>query len=285
MPAKVVPVGRRNSTFQVLQSLRSNRQKRHSTRTFLVEGVLPLTRAIAHGWTFAALVYPQGASLSSWARDVRTRANAPTHYALAPALFEELSGKDEPSELLGLVSMADSAIARIPIRADLFVAIADRPANPGNLGTLIRSCEALGVHGLIISGHAADVYDPATISASRGAVFGVPIARIESHTQAADWLARVRATIGECQIAGAEEGGGIEITAFDLTRPTIMVFGNEARGLSHAYQQLCEAAVRIPMVGAATSLNVSVAASIVFFEALRQRRAAQARSSLPAPGT
>jgi TrmH family RNA methyltransferase len=284
MPARVVSVGRRNSTYQVLQSLRSNRQKRHSTRTFLVEGVLPITRAIDNGWTFAGLVCADGASLSSWARDVRARANAPTHYALAPALFAELSGKDEPSELLGLVAMADTAIERIPIRPDLFVAVADRPANPGNLGTLIRSCDALGIHGLIVSGHAADVYDPTTISASRGAVFAVPIARIESHTQLADWLARVRATIGACQVAGAEERGSVDITAFDLTRPTIVVFGNETRGLSHAYQQLCEAAVRIPMVGAATSLNVSIAASIVFFEALRQRRAMQSRAPSPTRG-
>jgi tRNA G18 (ribose-2'-O)-methylase SpoU len=273
MPAKVVAIGRRNSTYQVLQSLRANRQKRHSTRTFLVEGVLPITRARQHGWTFTALVYRHDGTPSSWARDVMERADAPTHYALAPSLLAELSGKDEPSELLAVISMPATGLERIPVSPDLFVAVVDRPSNPGNLGTLVRSCDALGVHGLIISGHAADIYDQTTISASRGAVFGVPIARVDSPGQVAAWVHHVRATIGKCHTIGADERAGVEVTDCDLTHPTVVVFGNETRGLSHAYQQLCDRAARIPMVGAATSLNVSVAASIVFFEALRQRRA------------
>ena len=269
----VVPIGRRNSTYQVLQSLRANRQKRHSTRTFLVEGVLPINRALEQGWTFTALVYRDGAAPSSWANDVMRRAHAATHYALAPSLLAELSGKDEPSELLAVIAMPATSLERIPVPPDLFVAVVDRPANPGNLGTLLRSCDAFGVHGLIISGHAADVYDPTTISASRGAVFSVPIARVDSHGQVAEWIHHVRATIGDCHIIGADERGNVDVTECDLTRPTVAVFGNETRGLSHAYQQLCDRAARIPMIGAATSLNVSVAASIVFFEALRQRRA------------
>ena len=281
MPTRVVPIGRRNSTYQILQSLRANRQKRHSTHTFLVEGVLPITRALERGWTFAALIYRDGFSPSSWAGNVMTRAAAATHYALAPTLLEELSGKDESSELIALVSMPDSGLDRIPIAPDLLVAVADRPANPGNLGTLLRSCDALGVHGLIVSGHAADVYDPATITASRGAVFSVPIARVESPAQIVGWRDRVHAAIGECRIVGADERGGVDVTACDLTRATVLVFGNEARGLSQAYRDVCEATVRIPMVGAATSLNVSVAASIVFFEALRQRRAQTLVSASP----
>jgi 23S rRNA (uridine2479-2'-O)-methyltransferase len=273
MPAKVVAIGRRNSTYQVLQSLRANRRKRHSTRTFLVEGVLPITRALEHGWTFTALVYRDGGGPSSWARDVMRRANAPTHYALTPSLLADLSGKDDASELLAVIAMRAAGIEQIPTTPDLLVAVVDRPANPGNLGTLLRSCDAFGVHGLIISGHAADVYDPTTISASRGAVFGVPIVHVDSPARVGEWVGHVRATIGDCQIVGADERGGVDVTACDLTRATVLVFGNETRGLSHAYQQLCDSAARIPMVGAATSLNVSVAASIVFFEAQRQRRA------------
>jgi tRNA G18 (ribose-2'-O)-methylase SpoU len=272
MAARVVAIGRRNSTFQVLESLRSNRQKRYGTRSFLVEGVVPITRAVDRGWPVAAFVSGHGVPLSSWAQDVLVRSAAPLHYVLEPELLAALSGKDEPSEVLALLSMPDDSLENIPVRSDLLVAIADRPANPGNLGTLVRSCDALGVHGLIVSGHAADLYDPAAISASRGAIFDVPIARVESHTQAAEWLRDVRRELGGCRLIGADEAADIDLDACDLTGPTAIVVGNEARGLSRAYVELCDARVRIPMAGAATSLNVSVAASIVFYEAVRQRR-------------
>jgi tRNA G18 (ribose-2'-O)-methylase SpoU len=282
MTARIVAIGRRNSTFQVLESLRTNRQKRHGTRTFLVEGVVPINRAIDRGWAVAAFAY-NPASLSSWARDVLARTAAPVRYELSPELLAALSGKDEPSEVLALLSMPDDRIERIPVRPDLLVAIADRPASPGNLGTLLRSCDALGVHGLIVSGHAADPYDPAAVSASRGAIFDVPLARADSHQPVADWLAGVRATLGACRLVGADEAADVEIGDEDFTGPTAIVFGSEARGLSRAYLQLCDTRVRIPMVGSATSLNVSVAASIVFYEVLRQRRARAADRSPSRP--
>lgn len=283
MSARVVTIGRRNSTFQVLESLRSNRQKRHSTRTFLVEGVVPITRAIDQGWPVAAFAYADPGSLSSWARDTLMRAGAPLHYLLAPELLADLSGKDDSSEILALLSMPDDGLERIPVRSDLFVAIVDRPASPGNLGTLIRSCDALGVHGLVVSGHAADPYDPAAITASRGAIFSVPVARVDSHAAVADWLARVRSSIGRCPLVGADETANADIVGYDFTGPTAVVFGNEARGLSRAYVQLCEARIRIPMVGSATSLNLGVAASIVFYEAMRQRRTVDSRRSADRP--
>jgi tRNA G18 (ribose-2'-O)-methylase SpoU len=280
MTARIVEIGRRNSTFQVLESLRTNRQKRHSTRTFLVEGVVPITRALERGWPVAALASGNPASLSAWARDLLARTDALVHYVLAPDLLASLSGKDDPSEVLALLSMPDDGLDRIPVRSDLLVAVVDRPASPGNLGTLLRSCDALGVHGLIVSGHAADPYDPAAITASRGAIFDVPFARVDSHAAVAAWLARVRSAIGGCQLAGADETADVAIDACDFTGPTAIVFGNEARGLSRAYLELCDTRVRIPMVGAATSLNVSVAASIVFYEILRQRRE---RAACPSP--
>jgi tRNA G18 (ribose-2'-O)-methylase SpoU len=274
MSARAVRIGRRNSTYQVLHSLSTNRQKRASTRTFLVEGVVPINRALAHGWPFAAVVSGSADTLSSWARDVIARAAAPIAYELSPELMSELSGKDEPSELVGVLQVPEDRLSRIPVVPNLLVAVADRLASPGNLGTLIRSCDAFGVHGLIVSGHAADLYDPVTVSASRGSLFAVPVVRVESPAQVAAWVADVRRTLGACRVAGADETAAVALDDFDLTQPTVAIFGNEARGLSRAYAQMCDAHVGIPMTGAATSLNVGVAASVVFYEALRQRRRA-----------
>jgi TrmH family RNA methyltransferase len=168
--------------------------------------------------------------------------------------------------------MEADAVSRVPIGPDLLVAVMDRPGNPGNLGTLIRSCDAFGVHGLIVTGHAVDLYDPATIRASRGSIFAIPVVRMPSHASVAAWVSTVRGAVGQCRIVGADEKAGTAVFDHDFRQPTIAVFGNETHGLSRAYQELCDASVQIPMRGAASSLNVSVAASVLFYEVSRQRR-------------
>jgi len=267
-----------NSAFQVLESLVSNRVKRHRSRTFVLEGVQPITQALAHGWTFDAVIYESGAPLSDWATDVISRASAPIRYEMTPELLARLSGKTDASELLGLVGMREESFTRIPVHEGLLVAVMDRPGNPGNLGTLIRSCDALGADGLVITGHAVDLYDPATISASRGSLFALPVVQATSHAEVLQWVATVRERLGSCRLVGADEGADTDLAACELTAPTVLVFGNETHGLSHAYQDACDVVVRIPMRGSASSLNVSVAASIAIYEVVRQRAA-----RLPSP--
>lgn len=281
MASDTLQITKRNTAFQLLQSLASNRQKRHATRTFLLEGVQPINTARAHGWSFDAVIVPRGVALSPWASEVVSLSQAPRRYEMSPELLGELSGKQDASELLAVVRMPDDDVGRVPVRADLLVAVVDRPANPGNLGTLIRSCDAFGVHGLIITGHAVDLYDPATITASRGSLFAVPVVRLAAVADVAAWMARVRAALGACRVVGTDEKADVPLDAHDLRPPTMVVFGNEARGLSRAYRDLCDAFVQIPIGGSATSLNVAVAASIVLYEAGRQRRAAVGGIALP----
>ena len=92
----------------------------------------------------------------------------------------------------------------------------------------------------------------------------------------ARWVADARQTIGDCVIVGADEKGSADLAAHDFGTATVVLLGNEARGLGQAYHEMCDTLVRIPMSGSASSLNVSVAASIVLYEAVRQRRAASA---------
>src|SRR4051812_13257688 len=273
MSSCTLVVSTRNSAYQVLETLRSNRQKRHRTRTFLLEGVQPITRALEYGWAFDAVIYAQHARLSSWASDVIARSKAPIHYELTRDLLAPLSGKTEPSELLGVVRMAADDLGRIRVGTDLLAVVIDTPSNPGNLGTVVRSCDALGAHGVIVTGHAADLYDPTTITASRGSLFAVPVVRLESPAAVARWVQNVRRAIAGCVIVGADEKGPEDLSGHDFTVPTVVLLGNEARGLGQAYQKMCDALVRIPMAGSASSLNVSLAASIILYEARRQRRA------------
>ena len=270
-------VSTENAAFQVLESLSRNRHARRRAGAFLVEGVLPITRALDHGWAFDAVVHAVDAKLSGWAADAIQRAAPERRYELTPDLMARLCGRREGSELLAVVRMADPVLERIPVDDALLAVVVDRPGNPGNLGTLVRAADALGGYGVIVTGHAVDIYDPAVITASRGSIFALPVVPVPSPGDVLAWRDAARTRLGLCQLVGADEHGATGIADHDFTIPTIIVMGNETAGLSRAYRDACDAMVRIPMSGAASSLNVSIAASVMLYEAARQRRVAHAR--------
>jgi 23S rRNA (uridine2479-2'-O)-methyltransferase len=272
MKTKIIRVYSENAQFQQFETLRRNREKRQRQREFVVEGVRQINLALAYGWTIKGWIYSPERRLSDWATELLERQPGPRHYQLAEPLLAKLSSKDESSELLALVAMPPDDLARIPPKPELLAVIFDRPSSPGNLGTLIRSCDALGAHGLIITGHAVDLYDPETISASVGSLFALPAVRLASPRELEPWFAGVQDAIGPVQIIGTSAKAERPLTAQDWTGPTVLVIGNETSGLSTHYRQRCDALVTIPQAGAATSLNVACAASILLYEIQRQRK-------------
>ncbi|MFN8499488.1 MAG: TrmH family RNA methyltransferase [Anaerolineae bacterium] len=272
MKPQVKPIYSENNDFQYAETLRRNRQKRHRHREFFLEGVRPINGALAHGWTINAFYYSRDRRLSRWAEGILAASTARTHFELPQALMERLSSKSEPSELIALAAMPDDDLSRIPVHDSLGVVVLDRPSSPGNLGAIIRSCDALRVDGVIVTGHAVDVYDPETISATTGSLFAIPVVRLATPTQLIPWFETVRAQIGALQIVGTDESATVDLNDHDFTRPTVVVAGNEGVGMSAFYRELCSAIVRVPIYGSATSLNVACATSIVLYERDRQRR-------------
>jgi 23S rRNA (uridine2479-2'-O)-methyltransferase len=271
MRAPTLRVSTRNAAFQVLESLRGNRQKRRATRTFLVEGVRPITMAVEHGWELDAVVYDATRARSSWAEGILDARPEATRYEMSPDLVAALSGKDEPSELIALVRMRDRSLADVPLGPDLLVVVVDRPSSPGNLGTIVRSADALGAQAVVTTGHGADVYDPGVITASRGSLFALPVVQAESSAEVLAFVALARERLGRCRLLGADEQGAVDLADCDLGGPLVVVAGNETHGLSRAWREACDQRVRIPMTGAASSLNIAVATSIVLYEASRRR--------------
>ncbi len=285
-PPKIVRVRTANNLIQHVEVLKRNRNKRHRSGEFLVEGVKAINQARAQQWTIKALVYSADRPLSAWARETLGATPEATHVEVTPSLMEQLSEKEDASELIAVVAIPDDTPARIRLGEPALVAVFDRPTSPGNLGAIIRSCDALNADGLIVTGHGADLYDPQTVRASMGSLFALPVARLASHVEVWRWVEEVGARsadrYGRMQIIGASGDAAPAVDEVDLTRPTVLVLGNETRGLSHGYRELCDALVRIPMSGdqgAADSLNVACAASILLYEADRQRRALWATSS------
>lgn len=272
MKPRIVRIYSENNDFQYAETLRRKREKRQKHKEFFVEGVRPINQALAYHWHIRAFLYSPERALSDWAKNIVQNSRAVTHFELPLALLEKLSNKVETSELIALVSMPEDDLARIPLKQNMLIVLFDRPASQGNLGTIIRSCDALGVDGLVITGHAVDLYDPETISATTGSFFALPTVRLPSHKELLPWFETIRAQIGPFSLVGSSEKAAQDIAAHDFTGPTMLVVGNETWGMSAGYSELCDTIVKIPMGGSASSLNVACATSIILYEIDRQRR-------------
>ena len=268
---RTLQVSTANTAFQRMEVLRRNRTKRHRYGEFLVEGVRPINAMLGNGWTVRALAYPRVRSLSRWASSILETSDAETHFEMDPRLFDQLSDKDDPAELLAVAAMRPDTTDRIPTDATMLVIVIDRPASPGNLGTLIRSADAFGATGVIVTGHGVDLYDPTTIRASVGTFFSMPAITLPSHRELADWIATVRPSHPSLAIVGTSARATTSLRDFAWPRDIVLAVGNETSGLSHAYRDLSDAMVTIPMLGAATSLNAAVATSIVLYEVASAR--------------
>ncbi|WP_020518732.1 TrmH family RNA methyltransferase [Catelliglobosispora koreensis] len=253
-------ISTRNARFQQWEALLTNRAKRHRSGEFLVQGVRPVTLAIENGWPIHALIHRHGAALSQWALKLVNTLDT-LHVTMAGELLDELAEKS--AEIVAVVGRKPDELARIDPSG--LTVVFDRPSSPGNVGTLIRSADAFGAGGVIVTGHAADIYDPKAVRASTGSLFCVPVVRLEAYPQ--EWLDRSGA-----QVVGLDESGSVELRDVDLTGPTILVVGNETNGMSAAWREACHVMAYIPIGGGASSLNAAAAGSVALYEASRQRR-------------
>jgi 23S rRNA (uridine2479-2'-O)-methyltransferase len=271
-------VSSRNARFQQWQALLTNRGKRNRARQFLVQGVRPITLAVQYNWHIHAVLYRDDQRLSAWAQGILGEAGG-VRVAMSPQLMRELGDKtEEIPEILAVVGLPSDALERIPLGSDFLGIVLDRPASPGNIGTLVRSADAFGASGVVITGHAADAYDPKSVRASTGSMFALPVVRASAPRAVLDWLDEYTVDGRRVRVVGTDETGSVPVADYDLTGPTLLVVGNETTGMSSAWRDLCDDVVRIPIGGAASSLNAANAGTVVLYEAVRQRDGAATRA-------
>ena len=233
----------RDGRFQQWQALLTNRNKRERSGEFLVQGVRPISLAVRHGWTISTLLHDASRSPSDWARGILDAAGAATRIAVAPALLQELGEKRRAApSCWRWCGGRPIELERIAFEDRFLGVLFDRPMSPGNIGTLVRSADAFGASGVMITGHAADPYDPKAIRASTGSLFAVPLVRAPSHREVLEWIAG-----HAVQIVGTDEKGDLTPASTTSAGPLLILVGSEKSGLSVAWRAACDKVVRIPM--------------------------------------
>ena len=266
------PLHARSDIFQRYETLRRNREKRTHAKLYFLEGVHPVEQAIAAGEAFYSIGYASDKRLSGWAQDMIRRACPEVLHPMPSDMMAELSDRENPCELVCLVHQRQDAAARVRqailSAPNPLIILCDRPNSPGNLGTIIRSADAFGACAVITCGHSADYYDTQCIRASIGTLFHVPFCAFGSCEEALTFL---RSLPQPPQIVGTSAKGTASLHEADFTGPTVLIVGNETFGMSKSWKEACDVLLRIPIYGAASSLNVGCAASICLYEIARQR--------------
>ncbi len=269
---KEINVFSKNSTYQKFEVLKTNRNKRHRYGEFLVEGVRNINGAIQNKWRIKHFIYDRD-QLSDWARDTIASVKTAENYCLTPELMAELSGKTDFSELMAVIEMRDTDLSQVKLSEKPFLMLFDRPSNKGNLGTVIRSCDAFGVDMLIITGHAVDLYDPDVVVSSMGSFFHVPVICVTDNTLLYDYLEELKTAHPDLTVIGTTAHKEHPIYNSDLSNPVLLMIGNETMGLNKAFKEYSDILCTIPMSEGsyASSFNVGCAASILMYEVARQR--------------
>jgi TrmH family RNA methyltransferase len=267
------PLGARHQKVSRLRRLLARRSTRRDERAFAIEGETLVAEALDAGLALEGVYVAAGAGPPP---SVAARMAATGHrvHILAPGVLERISGTVNPQPVVAIARACDvplEAVADAPL-----VVVCAEVRDPGNAGNIARSAEAAGAGAIVFCAGSVDPYNPKTVRSSAGALFHVPIVSggdpVEVLERMGGWGYRRLGTVA---------GGGDPYDKIDYTPKTAVVLGNEAHGLPPELHHHLDQRVTIPMAGRAESLNVSMAAALICFEALRQRRQAATAPEAP----
>jgi TrmH family RNA methyltransferase len=273
-PALPIPAGpsitsTANLRVKAVVRLR-DRRERETTGLTIVDGVRELSRAIDAGIEVVEAFVADALVRTDDSRKVRDRLiaeRAPVTDA-SPSVLERIAFGDRTDGIVAVVRMPRPTLDDIALPAAeraALIAVIEGVEKPGNLGAILRSADGAGLDAVVVADARTDLGNPNVIRASLGTVFARPIVAAPT-SEIVAWL-----TANGLAIVAARVDGAASYTGADLTRPVAIVLGSEAHGLSDAWTATQVEAVRLPMLGQADSLNLSAAAAVLFYEAVRQR--------------
>lgn len=255
--------GYSNPTVKALRALREKKLRKREGR-FLAEGLRLLTDARTSGRLPEVMVMATGREahplLSALEADVVAAGGEVIE--TEDAILAKITGKDNPQAVAGVFAEFDTSLAALDrTRAPLFLA-AQALRDPGNLGTMLRTADAVGAGGLVLIDDCADPFSVEAVRASMGAIFTVPLAQAR-WDEFLPWLRG-----GDGQLVAASLRDAVPYRGAPYQAPCFILVGNESRGLPEEYERECDLRVTMPMKGRADSLNAAVAGAVLAYEVL-----------------
>jgi len=249
-----------NTTVKKLRSLRDKKSRR-AEGMFLAEGLRIIAEARDSGRLPEIVAYSAEGAKHPLAAEIIAATEAAGGEAIetTPDILSKMSGKDNPQMLLGAYRQPETSLDRIDRSTAPIWIVAQALRDPGNIGTILRTGDAVGAGGLILVDDCADPFSVEAVRASMGALFTQAIAAAPW----AEFLAWLRA--GEGQLVGTSLKATRDYLDAKYDRPCFLLIGNEQQGLPASYEAECDLLVKIPMAGRADSLNAAVAAAVMAF--------------------
>ncbi len=252
-----------NPTVKYLRSLREKKHRKREGK-FLAEGLRLLTDARECGRLPEMLVRAQARDPHPLLADLETAVEAAGCEIIetTPDILSKITGKDNPQGVVGVFNEFDTSFEALDRSSAGIWLVAQALRDPGNLGTMLRTGDAIGAGGLILIDDCADPFSVEAVRASMGAVFTQAIVRAP-WDEFLRWLRE-----GEGQLVGASLRQAVPYRGAPYASPCFVMVGNESRGLPEEYEMACDLRVTMPMIGRADSLNAAVAAAVLGYEVL-----------------
>ncbi|EYS90825.1 hypothetical protein X471_00958 [Bartonella bacilliformis str. Heidi Mejia] len=253
-----------NPIIKDLKAL-NKKKKRNQEGLFMAEGLKLVIDALNLGWTIQTLIFSKSTRGNTTIENTAAHILANGGYVIRASqkIMESITHRDNPQTVVGIFKQQWHPIETITESAkDVYIAL-DRVRDPGNLGTIIRTADAVGAKGVILIGETTDPFSPETVRATMGSIFSIPLYRFNENAFL-DWSTNFKG-----MIIGAHLQGAVDYRTIDFKGPIILLMGNEQQGLSNALANRCHQLARIPQNGHADSLNLAIATAIMLYEIRR----------------
>lgn len=256
-----------NLMIKQIRKLR-DRKERQRTGKFYLEGLRIIGEAVAAEWPIDMLVYAPERMTSAFGQETIEyhRQHGGNVLEVSGSVFDYLSEKDGPQGLAAVASQVWYSLEEITVEAGQMWVALNSVADPGNLGTILRTCDAVGGKGVILLDQSTDPYDPGSVRGSMGALFSCKLIKA-SFAEFSRWKKNSRVSV-----IGTSDKAAQNYHSFEYPDPLILIMGSERQGLQETYLNLCDAVVAIPMSGKSDSLNLAVATALVCYEAYNFRQ-------------
>ena len=250
-----------NPLIKQARALRQKKARRESG-LFLVEGIHHVGEVVEAGWEVESVLYAPDTLTSPFAHDLISRLNFMPQ-PVTPQVMESLADKDNPQGILAIVRQRQTQILSLQSSGSAVALVSAQ--DPGNVGTILRTMDAVGIDTLFLLEGGVELYHPTVVRASMGTLFWKTIVQT-SFSEFLGW-----AKEGEYQLIGTSARADVEYHKHSPNSPWVLVLGNEQKGLSADHLKVCDVTVSLPMMGRASSLNLSIAAGVLLYQFMKNK--------------